>query len=64
MASGDVSSSKLLGPSRTKIIEENIDTVKKMAEEKTQLFHFPSNVYFQFPSRASEHSGKIRCYPQ
>ena len=34
MASGDVSLSKLPGYLRTKIIEENIDTVKKLVEEK------------------------------
>ena len=34
MASGDVSPFKLPGPPRTKIIEENIDTVRTLIEEK------------------------------
>ena len=34
MASGDVSSSELLGPPQTKIMEENIDTVRNLVEEK------------------------------
>ena len=33
MASGDVSPSKLPGPPRTKIIEENINTVRNLVEE-------------------------------
>ena len=34
MASGDVSPSKSRGPPRTKIIEENIDTIKNLVGEK------------------------------
>ena len=34
MAYGDVSPSKLPGPPRTKINEENIDTVRNLVEEK------------------------------
>ena len=34
MASGDVSLSKLAGPPRTKIIEEKIDSVRNMFEDK------------------------------
>ena len=34
MASDDVSPSKLTGPPRTKIVEENIDTVRNLVEEK------------------------------
>ena len=34
MASGDVSPSKLPGPRRTEIIDENIDTVRNLVEEK------------------------------
>ena len=34
MASDDVSLSILSGPPRTKIIEENIDTVRNLVEEK------------------------------
>ena len=34
MASGDVSPSKLPGPPKTKITEENIDTVGNLVEEK------------------------------
>ena len=34
MASDDVSPSKFPGPPRTEIIEENIDTVRKLVEEK------------------------------
>ena len=38
MASGDVSPSKLQGPPRTKNIEENIDTVRNLVEEKPNSF--------------------------
>ena len=34
MASGDASHSKLPGPPQTKIIEENIDAVRNLVEEK------------------------------
>ena len=34
MASGDVSPSKISGPPRTKIIEENNDAVRNLVEEK------------------------------
>ena len=34
MAFSDVSPPKLPGPPRTKIVEENIDTVRKQVEEK------------------------------
>ena len=35
MTSGDVYLSKLAGPPRTKFIEENIDTVRNLVEEKS-----------------------------
>ena len=47
MASGDDFPSKLSGLPQTKIIEENIDTVRNLVR-KAQLFHFPSN--FQLPT--------------
>ena len=43
MSSGDVSPSKLSGPPRTKIIEENINTVKNLVKEEPNSFiSFPS----------------------
>ena len=50
IASGDVSLSKLTCPSQTKIIEENVDTVRNLVEKAQP----------QLPSRASEHRGNIR----
>ena len=40
MASSDVSSSKHPGPTRTKIIEENIYTKRKLVEEKPNSSNF------------------------
>ena len=48
MASGDVSPSKLPGPLQTKIIEENIDTVRNLVEEKPS-----SSISLQAPTSNS-----------
>ena len=60
MASGDVSLSKLPGPTRTKIIEENIDTVRNVVEEKPNSSSFlPTPSSNSFPELV--YTGKIRC---
>ena len=40
MVSGDISPSTLSGPSRTKIIEENIDAVRNVVEDKPNSYIF------------------------
>ena len=50
MASGDVSPFRLPGPPRTKIIEENIDTVRDLVEEKhkssiSEVYNFAIGFY-------------------
>ena len=48
MASGDVSHFKLPGPPRTKIIEENIDTIRNLVEEKLNFsISLPTPTPFQ-----------------
>ena len=48
MASGDVSPSKLPGPPRIKIIEENIDTMRNLVEKKPNFsISLPTPTSFQ-----------------
>ena len=61
MASGDVSSSKLPSPPRTKIIEENTDTVRNLVEEKhiSSIFLPTSNSFPELVNTVERYAASL-----